>query len=51
MSICELSKLSGVSVSHISNIEKGLKYPTLPTLCKIAKALDVDCSELFSCDD
>lgn len=51
LSLSELSRKSGVAKSHISNIECGLKYPTLPTLCKIANALGVPASELFSCDD
>lgn len=51
MSLSELSRRSGVAVSHIYNIESGEKTPTITILCKLAKALGVDCSELFSCDD
>ena len=51
LSLSELARKSGVSKSHISNIESELKYPTLPTLCKIANALGVPASELFSCDN
>lgn len=51
LSLSELARMSGVAKSHISNIESGEKYPTLPTLCKIAKALDVPAASLFSCED
>ncbi|MDR1754787.1 MAG: helix-turn-helix transcriptional regulator [Eubacterium sp.] len=50
ISLSELAEKSGVSVSHIHNIESGFKNPTIKVLCKLAKALDVPCSELFSCD-
>jgi len=51
LSLSELERMSGVSKSHISNIENGSKYPTIPTMCKLAIALNVPCSELFSCED
>ena len=50
LTIVQLSKLSGVSKSTISNIENDIKHPTFPTLCNIAKALKVDVNELFLCD-
>lgn len=49
MSLRELSRLSGVSVSHIHNIEQGHKSPTIKTLCKLSYALKVPCKDLFSC--
>lgn len=51
MSLTELSKLSGVAVSHIHAIENGYKIPTIMVICKIAKALGVESSELYSCRD
>jgi len=51
LSLSELSRMSGVAVSHIHNIEGGHKIPTLTVLCKLARALEVPCSKLFSCDD
>lgn len=51
ISLSELSKRSGVAVSHLYNIENGNKIPTIRVLCDIAEALDVPCSELYSCDD
>lgn len=43
----QLSKKSGVSTSHINDIEKNLKKPSLFTMVKIAKALNVDIKELY----
>lgn len=51
MSLLELSKRSGVAVSHIHGVESGSKIPTITVLCKLSKALDVPCGELFSCED
>lgn len=51
LSLSELSKRSGVAISHIHNIENGSKIPTITILCKLAKALDVPCSNLYSCED
>lgn len=43
----KLSRLSGVSSSHIGYIENGEREPTISVLCKIAKALKVDIKDLF----
>ena len=43
----ELSKLSGVSKSHIGDLERNEKEPTISVLCKIAKALKVNVDELY----
>lgn len=51
LSISELARISGVSKSHIHNIENGLRHPTIPAMCKLAIALNVPCSALFSCGD
>lgn len=47
----KLSKLSGVSSSHIGYIENGEREPTISVLCKIAKALNVDIKELFKYEE
>lgn len=47
-SLEELSTRSGVAISHIYNIELGNCIPSITVLCKLAKALKVPCSELFS---
>ena len=47
-----LSKLSGVSQPHISDIESGKKSPTLAVLEKLANAMKITVSQLISgCDD
>lgn len=50
LSLSELARKSGVAVSHIHNIENGSKIPTITVLCKLARALNVHCSVLFSCE-
>lgn len=47
MSQEELSRMSGVSASYISELESGSKMPTILTLCKLAEALQVEVSELY----
>lgn len=49
-SIGKLAKLSGVSTAQISRIENGLTIPTIETLCRLAKALKCDVTDLFDCD-
>lgn len=49
-SIGKLAKLSGVSTAQISRIENGLTIPTIETLCRLAKALDCDVTDLFDCE-
>lgn len=51
MTLEELSRASQISTTHISDIENGKNCPTLITLCKIAKALNVSAKDLFDCDD
>ena len=46
----ELSALSGVMVATISRIENGLQQPRIPTIRKLAKALDVPPEELLTWD-
>lgn len=42
-----LSYKSGVSASHINDIENNLKMPSLLVMVKLAKALDVQITELY----
>jgi len=46
----QLSRLSNVSANMIYHIETGRKNPTINTLVKLAKALNVPISELVSED-
>lgn len=50
LSIKQLSILSGVSTGHISNIENGLKMPTIDILVRLATALGVKPEELYYVD-
>lgn len=47
MSLTKLSELTHISKSHLSNIERGEKEPTLSILIRIALALKVDEKELY----
>ena len=47
ISLNQLSEMSGVSSTHINDIERGLKEPTLSVLIKIAVALEVDEREVY----
>ena len=43
----KLSEKSGVSTTHINDIENNLKEPSLSMMIRLAKALDVEISELY----
>jgi len=43
----ELARLTGVTPSTISQVEKNLIYPSLPALFRIAESLSVEVSTLF----
>ena len=45
----ELSELSGVANGYISELESGLKVPSILTICKLAKALECNPKELYIC--
>ena len=47
MSVRALSEKSGVSKSEINYIENGIKMPRVDVLCALAKALDVDITDLI----
>ena len=47
----KLSKISGVSSSHIGYLENGEREPTISVLCKLDKALNVDIKDLFKYED
>ena len=46
----ELAFKSGISAAHLGQIERGLQSPTISTIQKIAKALNVTLPILFSFD-
>ena len=48
LTIIELAELSGVSKSHISEIENGKQIPSIHILCLLAAALEVKPEELYT---
>lgn len=48
LSVRGLAEISGVSKSQINKIENNLGHPTVYVLCKLAIALNVKPSELFT---
>ena len=47
MTLSMLAKKSGVSRTHINDIENNLKSPSLFVMVRLAKALDVEVTELY----
>lgn len=43
----QLSKMTGVSTSHINDIENNKKEPSLSIAIMLAKALKVDITEIY----
>ena len=50
LSQAALAEKADISVTFLSNIERGIKYPTSDTLSAIANALNVEVYELFRHD-
>ncbi len=48
VSIRELAQRAGIAKSHVQRIEAGETMPSLEVMCRIAKALDVPITDLFS---
>jgi transcriptional regulator with XRE-family HTH domain len=48
LTLLDLSKKSGISVSHLGRIENAQRYPSTTVLRKIAKPLNLDEKELFN---
>lgn len=47
MTLKKLSKLSGVSITYINELENNLKCPSIITIEMLSKALKVDIKELY----
>jgi transcriptional regulator with XRE-family HTH domain len=47
LSQAALAEKVGITPNYVSNLERGLKLPTLDTLVAIAKAINVPSSELL----
>ena len=50
LSQASLAEKANISVTFLSNIERGIKYPTSDTLSAIANGLGVEVYELFRHD-
>jgi transcriptional regulator with XRE-family HTH domain len=50
LSQAALAEKAGISITFLSNIERGIKYPTSDTLSAISNALEVEAYELFRHD-
>jgi transcriptional regulator with XRE-family HTH domain len=42
-----VAQAAGISISMLSQIERGVVSPSIDTLCMVCRALDVDMAELF----
>ena len=49
LTLLQLSLRSGVSVSEISHIETGIRNPKIGVMCNLAKALNVQISDIVDC--
>lgn len=47
LTLVQLAERTGISVSHINDVENGLKEPGLSVLVRLARALDVPITELY----
>lgn len=47
ISLEQLSKMCGISKSHLNYIERQEKEPTITVLIKIAKSLNIDIKDLY----
>ena len=48
MSVYKLSQLSGVSETHIRDLERGDRNPSVDTLCRLVEPMGVPLFELFN---
>lgn len=47
LTLAQLSEKTGISKTHINDIENNLKEPSLSMVVRIAKALDLKVEELY----
>ena len=47
----KLAELSEISKSYVGDLERNEKIPSIITICKLAKALEVDIKELFTYEE
>ena len=51
ISVYRLSQMSGISETHIRDLERGARNPSFDTLSRLAKPLGLSLSELFNESD
>lgn len=47
MTLAQLSEKTGISTTHINDIENNIKEPSLSMVIRLAKGLDLEISELY----
>ncbi len=47
LTLAQLSDKTGISTTHINDIENNIKEPSISMMIRIAKALDVNVEELY----
>ena len=47
ITLAQLSDRTGISTTHINDVENNLKEPSFSMMIRLAKGLDVDLSELY----
>ena len=45
----QLSKMTGIARSYINKIENEFSNPSINVLCRLARALGVEITDLFDC--
>jgi len=50
LSQADLADKAGISITFLSNIERGNNFPLAGTLCSLSKALEIEVFELFKGD-
>jgi transcriptional regulator with XRE-family HTH domain len=50
LSQADLADKAGISITFLSNVERGNNFPLAGTLCSLAKVLEVEVFELFKGD-
>ena len=47
LTLAQLSEKTGISTTHINDIENNIKEPSLSMIIRLAKALDINIDELY----
>ena len=47
LTLAQLSERTGISKTHINDVENGLKEPGLSIMVSLAKAMDVQITDLY----